>query len=127
MKEKKEPFKFEYTMPWLDWYDVIKVEIKPDDYYYFKLEKRYGPSWWLIGKNPPADNAKEYRWTEKEIGRISDYDIARFYEWAKLEYGGSRIVEIHAISGGFDILREAEKLLSAVNKFSVKNEDGEAK
>ena len=114
--KKKEPFKFEYTMPSLDWYEIIKVEIKPEDYVYFKLERRYGPTWWLIGTNPPAENAKDYRWTEKEIGRIENSDIARFVEWAKLDYGGSRIVEIHAISGSFDILREAEKLLELVNK-----------
>lgn len=115
-KAKKEPFKFEYTMPSLDWYEIIKVEIKPDDYCYFKLERRYGPTWWLIGKNPPPETSNDYRWTEKEIGKISDCDIARFIEWAKCDYGGSRLVEIHAISGSFDILRETEKLLSVVNK-----------
>lgn len=113
--KKKEPFKFEYTMPCLDWYEIIKVEIKPEDYCYFKLERRYGPTWWLIGKNPPAQNAKDYRWTEKEIGKISEHDIARFVEWAKCEYGGSRLVGISAISGSFDILREVEKLLKVVN------------
>ena len=111
----KEPFKFKYTMPSLDWYDIINVEIKPDDYCYFKLVRRYGPTWWLIGTNPPADNAKEYKWTEKEIGNISERDIARFIEWAKLEYGGSKLIEISALSGSFDILREVEKLLKVVN------------
>lgn len=114
----KEPFKFEYTMPSLDWYETIHVEIKPDDYYYFELVRRYGSDdWWLIGKNPPAANAKDYRWTEKDIGRICVRDIARFVEWARLEYGGSKLVGISAISGAFDILREVEKLLEGVNKW----------
>lgn len=111
----KESFKFEYMKPALDWYEIIKVEIKPDDYYYFKLQRRYGPTWWLIGKNPPAKGAKDYKWTEKEIGEICVCDLVRFIEWAKLEYGGSKIVEISAISGSFDILREVRKLLGVVN------------
>lgn len=113
--QKKESFRFEYTMPSLDWYDIVKVEIKPDDYCYFKLVRRYGPTWWLIGTNPPAEDTKDYRWTEKEIGRIENRDIARFIEWAKLDYGGSKLVEISAISGSFDILQEVEKLLGVVN------------
>lgn len=108
---QKESFKFEYTMPSLDWYDIIRVEIKPKDYCYFKLQRRYGPSWWLIGMNPPKDNAKEYKWTEKEIGRISSRDIARFIEWAKNEHGGNNLIQISAISGSFNILQEIEKLL----------------
>lgn len=111
----KEPFKFEYIVPSLDWYETIKVEIKPKDYCYFRLERRYGPTWWLIGKNPPAENAIDYRWTEETIGKISEHDIARFVEWAKSDYGGSQLVGISAISGSFDILREVEKLLSVVN------------
>lgn len=106
----KEPFKFEYTMPSLDWYDIIKVEIKPDDYTYFKLSRRYGHSWWLVGTNPPSEGAKDYRWTEKEIGRISDRDLVRFIEWAKNDHGGSNLIEISAISGSFDILKEIEKM-----------------
>lgn len=112
-KLKKEPFKFEYTVPSLDWYDIIKGEIKPDDYVYFKLSLRYGNTWWLVGMNPPSDHAKGYRWTEKDIGRISDRDIVRFVEWAKQEdgFGGSKLTEVSAISGSLDILREVEKLL----------------
>jgi hypothetical protein len=109
--QKKEPFRFEYAMPSLDWYEIIKVEIKPKDYSLFKLQRRFDSSWWLIGMNPPEDNAKEYRWTEKEIGRIENRYIHKFIEWAKTEYGGSKIVEISAISSGFDLLREVGKLL----------------
>ena len=56
--KKKEPFKFEYMMPSLDWFDIIKVEIKPDDYCYFKLERRYGPTWWPSARAiPPSANS----------------------------------------------------------------------
>ncbi len=109
---EKEPFKFEYTMPSLDWYETINVEIKPKDYTYFKLVRRYGKNtWWLIGMNPPARNSEDYRWTEKDIGRIAVRDIARFIEWAKNDIGGSRLVEISALSGSFDILQEIKDLL----------------
>lgn len=108
---EKEPFKFEYTMPTYDWYDIIKVEIKPEDYTYFKLSRRYGPTWWLVGTKPPAAGSEDYHWTETTIGRMSDSDIVRFVEWAKDEYGKSRLIGISAISGSFDILRDIEKLL----------------
>lgn len=107
----KAPFKFSYTQPSLDWFETINVEIKPDDYYYFKLQLRYGPDWWLIGQNPPPENSTRYEWSETDIGRISPHDIARLIEWAKYDSGGSKIVEISAISGSFDILREIKKLL----------------
>ena len=107
----KDSFKFAYTQPSLDWFETINVEIKPDDYYYFKLQLRYGPDWWLIGQNPPPENSTRYEWSEADNGRISPHDIARFIEWARYDNGGSRIVEISAISGSFDILREIKALL----------------
>ncbi len=107
----KAPFKFSYTQPSLDWFKTINVEIKPDDYYYFKLQRRYGPDWWLIGQNPPPKNSTNYEWSEKDIGRISHRDIARFIDWAKFDDGGSKLVEISAISGSFDLLREIKVLL----------------
>lgn len=114
--QKKEPFRFEYTTPSLDWFDVVKVEIKPEDYTYFKLSRRYCPEWWLVGTNPPTDGAEDYHWVEKTIGRISDRDIARFVEWAKDEYGKSRLIEISAISGSFNLLQDIEKLLRVLTK-----------
>ena len=107
----KAPFKFSYTQPSLDWFETINVEIKPDDYYYFKLQRRYGPDWWLIGQNPPPENSTRYEWSETELGRISCRDIAKFVEWARIDGGGSKIVEISAISGSFDLLREIKVLL----------------
>ena len=109
---RKEPFRFEYTMPVLDWYEIRRVEINYDDYVYFELQRRYGQEWWLMGKNPPPKNSDDYRWTTKEIGRISTRDIARFVEWAKTDLGGSRITDISAISGDIDLMREIKNLLS---------------
>lgn len=109
---RKEPFRFEYTMPSLDWYEICKVEIQPDDYVYFELQRRYGQEWWLVGKNPPPENSGDYRWTTKTIGRISTRDIARFVEWAKTDLGGSRITNISAISGAIDLMLEIKNLLS---------------
>lgn len=60
----KAPFKFSYTQPSLDWFETINVEIKPDDYYYFKLQRRYGPDRWLIGQNPPPENSTRHDWIE---------------------------------------------------------------
>lgn len=67
----KAPFKFSYTQPSLDWFETINVEIKPDDYCYFKLQRRYGTDWWLIGQNPPPENSTQREWSETELGRIS--------------------------------------------------------
>ena len=107
----KAPFKFSYTQPSLDWFETINVEIKPDDYYYFKLQRRYGTDWWLIGQNPPPENSTRREWSETELGRISCRDIAKFVEWARIDGGGSKIVGISAISGDFDLLREIKSLL----------------
>lgn len=107
----KAPFKFSYTKPSLDWFETINVEINPDDYYYFELQRRYGPDWWLIGKNPPIENSTRHEWSETALGRISCRDIAKFVEWARSDGGGSKIVGISAISGSLDLLHEIKALL----------------
>ncbi len=109
-RNKVEPFKFNYTVPCLDWFDTISVVINYDDYYYFKLEKRYGPSWWLIGLN--SFDKPNYHWKETSIGNIKDTDLKRFIEWARsLENnGGNPIIGIKAISGSFDIFKEIKEL-----------------
>jgi len=108
-KEQKEPFKFEYAVPALDWYAIKRVEIKPDDFKYFKVQRRYGPSWWLIGMNTKEE--PNYHWEDTEIKEIKTYDLKKFIEWAKTEHG-SKIVKIDAISGSFDIIEEIKKLIS---------------
>lgn len=106
---EKEPFKYTYTRPSLDWYENVDVEIKWDDHYYFKLSRRFGPSWWLIGTSPVEE--PRYHWEETSIGEISITDLRRFIEWAKDEHGGSRITGVNAICGSFDILKEITELL----------------
>lgn len=104
----KEPFSFEYIRPCLDWYETIPVVINPDDYYYFRIERRFGPSWWLIGSNPK--NEPNYHWDETQIGEISGAGLRQFIEWAKTE-NGSKVTEIKAICGTFNIIEEITKVL----------------
>lgn len=103
----KEPFRFEYTIPTLDWFDIKQVKIEPNDYCYFRIERRYGPSWWLIGTNPKDE--PDYHWEDTQIGEINERTLQKFIEWSKTERG-SKIIEIKAISGSFDILEEIKKL-----------------
>ena len=112
-RSDKGVFKFSYTQPSLDWFKTINVEIKPNDYQYFCLQRRYGQDWWLIGEN---QSPKNYKWEEKEIGRISTYDIARFIKWAKVDGGGSKIIEISVINGTFDIFDEIEELFTKTRR-----------
>lgn len=39
MADVKEPFKFEYTMPSLDWYETIERTVMPDDFCSFARRK----------------------------------------------------------------------------------------
>lgn len=108
---KKVSFTFEYTMPSLDWYEIIKVEINPEDFYYFRLELRYDNDWWIIGMKPPDSNLSVDKWSEKCIGRLSSRDAARFVLWA-----GRKLICIKAISGALDLLKETENLVIAVKE-----------
>lgn len=101
-EEPKEPFCFSYIVPSLDWFDTKTVTIGPQDYYYFRLERRFGPSWWLIGSNPTDDDSGHY-WTDTQLGELRDCDLYRFIEWAKSPWG-SKIVEVKALSGEFNII-----------------------
>ena len=107
--EKKESFKFSYTEPCMDWYKTIDVEIKPDDYICFKLKRRYHPFWFLVGSKPSKED--DLKWEDTELGWIGYPSLRDFIEWAKLEHGGSRIVEISAISGSLNILEEVKNLI----------------
>lgn len=112
----KEAFKFDEFKPCLDWYTTEHHIINWGDYNYFKLDRRFGPSWWLYGmkliENP-------YHWEEKEIGEIRESDLRRFIEWAKTEHG-SKIININMICGSFDIFNEVGKLID--NQLVKENE-----
>lgn len=106
----KEPFNFSYTIPVLDWYDEIEVTVNENDYDWFRLERRYGDknSWYLIGCKQ-QDQFPYHK--DKDLGQIWLRDIKRFIEWAKTKSGGSRILEIRAISSTFDLLETINKEL----------------
>lgn len=106
IKDKKS-FEFTSIVPCLDWYDEVHHTIKENDYTYFKLDRRYGPSWWLYGMK--IVEKPHYHWEETEIGEIRDGDLHRFIEWAKTEYG-NRIIDIHMLSGAFDIFNVVGEL-----------------
>lgn len=108
---EKEPFMFEYTMPSLDWYEIIKVEIDREEFCYFGLELRFGNDWWLIGMNPPDPNSAFDKWSEKFLGRLTRRDAARFAVWA-----GRKLIRIGAISGALDLMNETGKLMIAVKE-----------
>lgn len=113
ISDDKECFEFSYTIPFVDWYKTINVKIAPTDYYYFKLEKRFDNSWWLIGCNTIENYPY---WDYKELGEL-DFGgnistTKKFIDWAKYGNGkGSRIIEIRAISGEFDLIKEMKKLI----------------
>lgn len=125
MDIEKEKFEFSYSVPSLDWFEIKKVTIKPDDYCYFRLERRFGPSWWLIGSNPPKDKQK-IEWEDTQIGELEKpADVIRFIEWAKQEKG-SKLIEVKAICGSFDIIEEIlkfkEYFTKKVEKEGIKDE-----
>ena len=102
-----EPFKFEYTMPSLDWYETIEKTVAPDDYDYFELQLRYGLAWWLIGHK--VDD--EWDDHEKDIGRLSKIDATRFIKWAGCETFGSKVCRFSSVSTGLDLVGEISKLM----------------
>ena len=110
-KIQNEPFRFEYTKPSLDWYEIVKVEIQPKEYAWFKLELRFGNTWWLVGMNSPkSDYEPSYLWDETDLGRIGSHDIIRFIKWAECSFHGNRLVEIKAISNSLNVVNEIAKL-----------------
>jgi len=113
VSDTKKSFKYTYTRPSLDWFEYVDVEIKPDDYYYFKLNRRFGPSWWLIGTNPVDEPT--YHWKETEIGKINEEDLVRFIKWAETDIG-NKITSIDMICGSFNVFEETEKILKPLRK-----------
>ena len=110
--QEKAPFIYEYYRPLSDWVDLVKVVIQPEEYLNYRIERRFGPSWWLIGQRP--QETPKYHWEEVQIGEIGDFDLKRFIEWAKFEHRrgrvGSRITEIKMISVDFDIFNEIAEI-----------------
>lgn len=107
MKTKKEKFIFIWTRPCLDWFEQKTIELEEGSYVYYKIQRRFGPSWWIIGINFVGEH--KYHREETQIGEINTCDLKRFMYWCKID-GGSKIIEISAIGGNFDIIEEIKKL-----------------
>lgn len=112
----KRPFKFAYTRPSLDWYEDVDVTIVYDEYNYLALERRYGGSWWVIGKKYIEDN---HRWISEQIGKISEKEIPKLVEWAEHTNIFGRQVsilnEIRSIDGCLNPIREFLGIMSRYN------------
>ena len=82
MAEYKEPFVFEYNTPSLDWYTTVHVEIKCDEYLYFKIQYRFGGTYWLMGYKE-----KDGRFEREEvtIGQLNRYDLGKFVKWCEFD------------------------------------------
>ena len=107
IKTPKENFKFIWLKPCLDWFEQKTIELEEETYTYYKIQRRFGPSWWITGIN--FVEKPKYHREETQIGEISACDLKKFIDWCKTE-GGSKIIEISAISGNFDIIEEIKKL-----------------
>lgn len=105
-EQTNKDFTYTYTRPSLDWFESVNVTIKNDDYMYFELQRRYGPSWWLIGLKQ-IDNP--YGFERIEIGQIPEAIVSKFIDWTKTG-NGNRITTITAISGSFDIFKEISNI-----------------
>ena len=106
--KQQKAFEFSYNKPSLDWFDTINIKLKPEDYYYYKLERRYGRSWWLIGCNPVEE--PNYHWEEKQIGEIGKNDLLKFIDWCKTNEG-NLIIQIKVLDSTFNIFDEINNLL----------------
>lgn len=107
IKTPKENFKFIWLKSCLDWFEQKTIELEEETYTYYKIQRRFGPSWWIIGINFVGEH--KYHREETEIGEIIACDLKRFMDWCKID-GGSKIIEISAIGGNFDIIEEIKKL-----------------
>ena len=120
----KKPFEFTYTKPSLDWYVDVNVSISYDEYNYLALERRYGNSWWVIGKKYIEDRDK---WVSEEIGEIREQYIPRLVEWAeytnRFGHQVSILNEIRAIDGCLNPIREFLRIMS---RYKAESEKGGA-
>lgn len=110
---KKKPFEFTYTKPSLDWYEDVNISITYDEYNYLILERRYGGSWWVIGKKHIEDKDK---WVSEQIGEIREWDIPRLVEWAeytnRFGHQVSILKEVGTIDGCLNPIREFLRIMS---------------
>lgn len=112
----KEHFCFSYNTPTLDWYTTIKVSINWDDYSYFKIERRYGPSYWVLGFKK-SENTKPI---QIDLGEISKYDLVKFIKWCEYSpfdtYISSKLIGFSVISTSMNITDMINDIYTTYNK-----------
>lgn len=95
----------------------MKVSIAYDKYNYLALERRYGGSWWVIGKKYIEDKDK---WVSEQIGEIREKDILRLVEWAeytnRFGHQVSILNEVRAIDGCLNPIREFLRIMGKYGK-----------
>ena len=94
-----ENFKFNYTKPCLDYYEIVEIEIKPNEFDLLIIERRYGPCWWLLGYKY---NKTLEKWDENQIAEIYNNDIARLIQWCKKN---SLVINARPLEGNLDIIK----------------------
>lgn len=120
--QSKSDFYFEYTVPSLDWYDTVRVTIKPQEYNYFAIERRYGGTWWLKGIKITIS---PYQKEEKELGQLTPYYLVRFIKWCENKDEvtgrvGSNLLSINMLDNEFNIIEEMKKLIKQLNEYEYK-------
>lgn len=114
--ENKEPFSFCYNVPSLDWYETKNVEIEWDEYLYFKIQYRFGQTYWLMGYKK-KDGRIERK--EVEIGEITRGFLGKFVKWCEYDDGYrtcSKLIGVSVISTGMNILAVVSEIQKAVEQ-----------
>lgn len=112
----KEPFRFYYNVPSLDWYITENVEIKWDEYLYFKIQYRFGQTYWLMGYK---EKDGRFEREEVEIGQLARGFLGKFVKWCEY-YDGyrtcSKLIGISVISTEMNIIKVFNEIQKAAEK-----------
>ena len=117
---KREPFKFDYTYPTLDWYEEVKVELKWKQYDFYELQWRYGGACWIVASKY---NEEPREWEHKDIGELrGKYEIYDFIKWCELPKGGSILTKMTVIDGEINLFRKLYKVIKDREMRKVEHE-----
>lgn len=109
LKIKREPFKFIYTRPSLDWYEDINVEIEWGEYDWFELQWRYGGTCWIVASKYDEET-KEFNC--EQIGELRGTSkIYDFIKWCEVPKGGSVLTKFTVIDGDINLFRKLYKVI----------------
>lgn len=105
MEEKKENFTLVCNDWCIDWPTTNDVVINDNDYLGYEIQKRFGPTWWVIGikKNVKYDLRQE------QFGEVSKSELLRFMRWA-----GTRIVSFNCIASNMGLITDLKEILSEI-------------